>query len=107
MKYDEYELLELFEAEPSVMVDYQTGRFMYSKDDDYGFHLLLMMSVHESQCSVSLSYKHFKGLIFDFELEDISEIKGKNNRLTILGNDGNREVEISFKPHFSLKTVKL
>ncbi|MDH2449338.1 hypothetical protein PQ796_01835 (plasmid) [Priestia megaterium] len=22
-------------------------------------------------------------------------------------NDGNREVEISFKPHFSLKTVKL
>ncbi|MDR7246916.1 hypothetical protein [Priestia megaterium] len=107
MKYDEYELLELFEAEPSVMVDYQTGMFMYNKDDDHGFHLLLVMSVHESQCSISLSYKHFKGLIFDFELEDISEIKGENNRLTILGNDGNREVEISFKPHFSLKTVKL
>ena len=46
------------------------------------------MSVHESKCSVSLSYKHFKGVIFDFELEDISQIKGKNNRLTILGNDG-------------------
>jgi len=107
MEYNEYELLELFEDEPVVMVDEQTGVFMYSKDDDHGFHLLLVMSVHESQCSVSLSYKHFKGLIFDFELEDISEIKGENNRLTILGNDGNREVEISFKPHFSLKTVKL
>ncbi|ADF38672.1 hypothetical protein [Priestia megaterium] len=106
MKYDEYELLELFEDEPLVMVDEQTGMFMYSKDDDHGFHLLLVMSVHKNQCSVSLGYNHFKGLIFDFELEDISEIKGKNNRLTILGNDGNREVEISFKPHFSLKTVK-
>jgi hypothetical protein len=107
MKYDEYELLKLFEDEPLVMVDDQTGMFMYSKDDDYGFHLLLTMSVHESKCSVSLSYKHFKGVIFDFELEDISQIKGKNNRLTILGNDGNTEVEISFKPHFSLKTVRL
>ena len=107
MKYDEYKLLELFEDEPVVMVDEQTGMFMYSKDDDHGFNLLLVMSVHESQCSVSLGYKHFKGLIFDFELEDIREIKGENNRLTILGNDGNREVKISFKPHFSLKTVKL
>jgi hypothetical protein len=107
MKYDEYELLKLFETEPSVMVDSQTGMFIYQKDDDHGFHLVLMMSVHESQCSVSLSYKHFKGLIFDFELDDISEIKGENNHLTIIGNNGNGEVEISFKPHFSLKTVKL
>jgi len=30
MKYDEYELLELFEDEPVVMVDEQTGMFMYS-----------------------------------------------------------------------------
>lgn len=107
MKYNEYEMLELFEDEPVVMIDYQTGMFMYSKDDDHGFHLLLTMSVHESKCSVSLSYKHFKGLIFNFDLEDISQIKGENDRLKILGNDDNTEVEISFKPHFSLKKVKL
>ncbi|PFP14474.1 hypothetical protein COJ92_23530 [Priestia megaterium] len=107
MKYDEYEMLELFEDEPLVMIDEQTGIFTYRKIDDYGFKLSFTISVHESQCSVSLSYKHFKGLIFNFELEDISQIKGENNRLTILGNDGNREVEISFKPHFSLKTVRL
>ncbi|WP_226701552.1 hypothetical protein [Priestia aryabhattai] len=107
MKYNEYEMLELFEDEPSVMIDYQTGMFMYSKDDDHGFHLLLIMSVHESKCSVSLSYKHFKGLIFNFDLENISQIKGENDRLKILGNDDNTEVEISFKPHFSLKKVRL
>ncbi|MED4117272.1 hypothetical protein [Priestia megaterium] len=106
MKYDEYEMLELFEDEPLVMIDEQTGIFTYRKIDDYGFKLSLTISVHESQCSVSLSYKHFKGLIFNFELEDINQIKGENNRLTILGNDGNKEVEISFKPHFSLKTVR-
>ncbi|MED4011632.1 hypothetical protein ABE056_27300 [Priestia aryabhattai] len=107
MKYDEYEMLELFEDEPLVMFDQQTGIFTYQKIDDYGFTLSLTISVHESQCSVSLSYKYFKGLIFDFELEDINQIKGENNRLKILGNDGNREVEISFKPHYSLKTVRL
>ena len=107
MKYDEYEMLELFEDEPLVMFDEQIGIFTYRKMDDYGFELSFNISVHESQCSVSLSYKQFRGLIFNFELEDISQIKGENNRLTILGNDGNREVEISFKPHFSLKTVRL
>lgn len=107
MEYNEYELLELFEDEPLVMVDDQTGMFTYRKSDDYGFKLILTTSVHESKCSVSLGYEHFKGVIFNFELEDISQIKGENNRLTILGNDGNTEVEISFKPHFSLKTVRL
>ncbi|MBE5100325.1 hypothetical protein [Priestia aryabhattai] len=107
MKYDEYEMLELFEDEPLVMIDEQTGIFTYRKIGDYGFKLSLTISVHESQCSVSLSYKHFKGLIFNFELEDINQIKGENNSLKILGNDGNKEVEISFKPHFSLKTVRL
>lgn len=107
MKYDEYEMLELFEDEPLVMIDEQTGIFTYRKMDNYGFNLSMTIWIHESRCSVRLSYKHFKGLIFDFELEDIRQIKGENNRLTILGNDDNREVEISFKPHFSLKTVKL
>lgn len=107
MKYDEYEMLELFEAEPLVMFDEQTGIFTYKKVDDYGFQLSLTISVHESECNVSLSYKHFKGLIFDFELKDINQIKGENNRLIILGNDGNRKVEISFKPNFSLKTARL
>lgn len=107
MKYDEYEMLELFEDEPLVMIDEQTGIFTYKKVDNYGFKLTLTILVHESECDVTLSYKHFKGLIFDFELEDINQIKGENNRLTILGNGGNTKVEISFKPHFSLKTVRL
>ncbi|MCF8886935.1 MULTISPECIES: hypothetical protein [Priestia] len=107
MEYNEYELLELFEGKPVVMVDEQTGMFMYSKNDDYGFQLILTTWIHENKCSVSLGYEHFKGLIFDFELEDVNQIKGENNRLTILRNDGNTEVEISSKPHFSLKTVRL
>ncbi|MGE7307567.1 hypothetical protein ACQKJG_27445 [Priestia megaterium] len=107
MEYNEYELLELFEDEPVVVVDEQTGMFMYSKNDDYGFQLILTTSVHENKCSVSLGYEHFKGLIFDFELEDINQIKGENNCLTILGNGGSTELEISFRPHFSLKTVRL
>jgi len=107
MKYDEYEMLELFEDEPLVMFDQQTGIFTYRKSDNYGFKLSMTIWVHESKCSVNLGYTQFKGLIFDFELEDINQIKGENNRLTILGNDDNRKVEISFKPHFSLKTVRL
>ncbi|MDT2045889.1 hypothetical protein [Priestia flexa] len=107
MEYNDYELLELFEDEPIVMVDEQTGWFTYSKRDDLGFELVLTMLVIEGRCIVSLSYEKHKGAIFDFDLKGIEKIKGENNRLNISGNDGNTEVEISFKPHFGLKTVKL
>ncbi|TYR81130.1 hypothetical protein FZC66_04500 [Priestia megaterium] len=107
MLYNEYELLELFENEPIVMADEQTGMFMYIKNDDFGFKLILNISQHEDKCSVSLSYEKIKGVIFDFELEGIEQIKGEDNHLIILGNDDRTEVKISVKPHFGLKTVKL
>jgi outer membrane receptor for Fe3+-dicitrate len=101
IQYDEFELLELFCNEPIAVHEEEAGIFIYQTQDDYGFELIMNISVYEKKCSVSLSYKDYKKTIFNFEMSDVKEIKGKDDRMIIYyGVD--KAINVYFKPNFSI-----
>lgn len=107
IKFDEFELLELFEKEPIVIGDEAAGMFIYSKKDDQGFKLVLTLSIYEMQCGISLNYKNMGSSIFDFELKDVGTIIGEDQKLKILSRDNEKIIEVLFKPHFALQKIVL
>lgn len=107
MHYDEYELLELFESEPEELFEEGAGFYMYKKTDELGFQILLYISYYEDMCSVSLSNDKYSWTIFEFELYFIESIKNESDCLKIRGDSGKIEIDIQFKPHFSLTHIKL
>lgn len=46
IKFDEFELLELFCKEPIVLHEKETGMYIYSKQDKHGFCIYLFMSMY-------------------------------------------------------------
>ncbi len=82
------------------------GFYMYSKIDKLGFQILLYISQYENKCIVSLSSDIYNWTIFDFELYHIESIRNENECLKIRDNSGKTEVDIRFKPHFSLTHIR-
>jgi hypothetical protein len=107
IKYDEYELLELFENEPVVIGDKEAGMFIYSKNDAVGFKLVLTVSIYEKECELILTYQNFNSSIFDIKLKDVDRITCKNQKLSLLSIDDEKSIEVTFKPTFALKTFVL
>jgi hypothetical protein len=103
MKYDKYELLELFESEPKVIVDELTGIFDYKRTDAYGFTLNLYISVHNQFCSLSLSYKDYKTFIFDIGFNNVESIQRKDDRLIVQQTNTNQRIVVYFKPNYALE----
>ena len=105
--YDEYELLELFESEPtSIADDPKAGLMMYSKKDDFGFEIIMTLSIYECNCILSLNYKEYETSIFNFELKNVEKILCKNELLIIQAEGGKQCVEVMFKPSFALKNFR-
>ncbi len=91
IKYDEYELLELFEKEPVVIGDEEAGMFIYSKNDDLGFKLVLTISIYEKQCNLSLNYQSLAIPIFEFNLLEIDALICEDQKLKIISHDNKKK----------------
>lgn len=103
IEYDEYELLELFCNEPISIHEKEAGMFIYSKQDSFGFKLIMNLSIYEKNCSICLTHKDLIKPIFDIKFDDVKRIKGESDKLIIyLENDG-RNVIVYFKPNFILE----
>lgn len=102
IQYDEFELLELFEKEPISVFDDESGVFIYSKDDNLGFHLVLSMSVYERKCSIGLSYAKYQTSIFNFDFDNVDSIKCDKEKMCIVTENGKENVIVYFKPNYSL-----
>ena len=48
IKFDEFELLELFGNEPVSIGDLEAGELIYSLSDDKGFKIVMFMNVYEN-----------------------------------------------------------
>jgi len=107
IKFDEFELLELFEKEAIAIGDEAAGMFIYSKKDDLGFNLVLTFSIYEMQCGLRLKYQNVDPSILDIDLTDVGTIIGENQKLKILRRDGKKIIEVLFKPHFALQKITL
>lgn len=106
IKYDEYELLELFASEPVEINGKEAGVLLYNKEDSNGFKLSMYMSIYEYFCSISLSYKNFAKPIFDIALNEVKCVKSKGDRLIISQDNKEHNVIIYFKPNYALAFEK-
>ncbi len=106
IKYDEYELLELFTSEPAVINEKEAGVFLYTQEDTHGFKLSMYMSIYEYVCSISLNHKDLSKPIFDIGLNEVKCIKAKKDRLIIQQNGKEQDVIIYFKPNYALTFEK-
>jgi hypothetical protein len=83
IKYDEYELIELFESEPTPIFEEEQGIFQYSKEDNAGIQLIFTLLVYESRCQISLNLKKFESRLVEFEFNNVSKFAKSEGRLLI------------------------
>lgn len=100
IKYDEYELLELFESEPEDFLIEGAGVYLYRKIDSLGFKLIMIMSVYENTVNLSLSYN--EECVFDVNMESVERVYIHNDILHIQCSEEKKEIEVRFKPHFAI-----
>ncbi|EOQ22281.1 hypothetical protein COE20_28645 [Bacillus cereus] len=100
IKYDEYELLELFESEPEDFLIEGAGVYLYRKIDSLGFKLIMIMSVYENTVNLSLSYN--EGCVFDVNMESVERVYTRNDILHIQCSEEKKAIEVRFKPHFAI-----
>ncbi|MES9689210.1 hypothetical protein ABWK31_17400, partial [Bacillus sp. JJ353] len=56
IKYNEYDLLELFENEPVIITHQDAGEFNYTYEDNQNFKLILTLEVYQKTCGLSITY---------------------------------------------------
>lgn len=104
-EFNEYELLELFDKEPILIHDKESGVFLYSKDDEYGFKLTTTLSIYEMICDISLSFKKFKKSIFNFQFKEVKKVEKVDDKMILTYGKENRKVSFSFYPNFAFEEI--
>ncbi|CAI8718288.1 MULTISPECIES: hypothetical protein [Bacillus] len=100
IKYDKYELLEIFESEPEDFIIPGAAVYKYSKVDDLGFELVMIMSVYENTVNLKMLYKDRR--IFDTNMESVERVYSYNDTLHIQCTEEKKAIEVRFKPHFAI-----
>lgn len=86
IKYDEYDLLELFLREPiSIADDPAAGELMYVYEDDKRFDLIMTISTYGKTCDLSITYHDL--VVFTGEFRNVTAIDKKGNHMLISIND--------------------
>ena len=98
IKYDEYELLELFESEPTVISE---GMFIYTKRNSKGLKVVLSLSVYENECDISLCLDD--DVIFESSLKDVEYLYSESNSLRLHQTGKDKDYIIHFKDSFLVK----
>ncbi|BAD63607.1 conserved hypothetical protein [Shouchella clausii KSM-K16] len=99
VKYDEYELLELFLTEgESLSGNVEDGNIKYSRTKSK-FSLTMYIRTYEQQVSIFLKYKNND--VFYVDLKNITKIERKDNYLKLC--DGGKQLaNIHFGEIFSI-----
>lgn len=87
IRYDELDLLDFFESEPTCIGEYEAGDWIYS----YGrndFAIVVLISTYEKYVEISITYKDY--IIYSQKHNNVSEIKrGDSCCLKLLFNKDN------------------
>ncbi|MES9700999.1 hypothetical protein ABWK42_28160 [Bacillus sp. JJ927] len=100
IQYDEYELLEIFESEPEDYFIPGAGVYRYSKMDNLGFELVMIMSYYEDTVKLKMLYKDKR--IFETNIESVKRVYSRNDTLYIQCTNEKKVLEVRFKPHFTI-----
>ncbi|SFJ73663.1 MULTISPECIES: hypothetical protein [unclassified Bacillus (in: firmicutes)] len=103
IKYDEYELLELFLSEPVSIADHlEAGEFIYSYKDNKNFKLILTMDVYGQTCSVSITYDDF--IVFAGDFKNVTSIKKIENDM-IISVSNHERLKIKFSKQVGVELL--
>ncbi|SDF57356.1 hypothetical protein [Sporomusa acidovorans] len=108
IKYDEYELLELFENEPILVCGEEAGVFMYSNVDKCNVKIVMLFSVYENTCKVSLCHaSHNDKTIFECNIVDVERLECSKSTMKIVKIGGAVPISISFDPNYAINIENL
>ncbi len=111
IKYNVYELIELFESE-AYEANEGEQKYWWRKRDREGFCLTFYMSVNEGICDLCLTYENFEKPIFNIEIDGVRRLKGESERkegklvmerLNIERSVGKSPVVVYFRPNFKIE----
>lgn len=101
IKYDEFELLELFLNEPeSLTGDMEDGEVSYTAKVQSGFELTVFIHTYQLECEIYLSYKDKD--IFSAVFQNVSKIIKKDSIMSF-ESDAKEIAEIYFGDLFNVR----
>ncbi len=87
IKFDELELFEFFEREPTIIGEYEEGNWLYSYAQNH-FEIVLLISTYEMYIETSITYDD--NIIYSQKHDNVLEIrKTDSDHLSILLNKDN------------------
>ena len=94
IKYDEYDLLELFQSEPvSVSGNIDDGKLIYTYKDDQNFKVILTLDVYQQTSSLTITFND--SIVFSGELNNVSSIK-KDGKVMVINVGGDEKLKVKF-----------
>lgn len=94
IKYDEYDLLELFQSEPvSISGNIDDGELIYTYKDDQNFKVILTLDVYQQTSSLTITFND--SIIFSGDLNNVSSIK-KDGKVMVINVGGDEKLKVKF-----------
>ncbi|MFP3846031.1 hypothetical protein [Priestia filamentosa] len=104
IKYDEYELLELFQNEPvSIADDLDAGELIYLYEDAQKFKLILTMDVYKQICSIDITYND--NTVFSGEFNNVSSIRKIADDIMIIDIEREEKIRIKFSKQVGVELL--
>ena len=94
IKYDEYDLLELFQSEPvSISGNIVDGELIYTYKDDQNFKVILNLDVYQQTSSLSITFND--SIVFTGDLNNVTSIK-KDDKVMVIHVGEEEKLKVKF-----------
>ena len=94
IKYDEYDLLELFQSEPvSISGNIDDGELIYTYKDDQNFKVILTLDVYQQTSSLTITFSD--SIVCSGKLNNVSSIK-KDGKVMVINVGGDEKLKVKF-----------
>ncbi|MEK3766610.1 MULTISPECIES: hypothetical protein [unclassified Solibacillus] len=94
IKYDEYDLLELFQSEPvSISGNIDDGELIYTYKDDQNFKVILTLDVYQQTSSLTITFND--SIVFTGDLNNVTSIK-KDDKVMVINVGEEEKLKVKF-----------
>lgn len=102
IKYEEYELLELFMNEPFHIEPCDKMPLYFIKDKK-GFKLIMSMSVYEKTCSVAITFNDL--IVFSADFENVTSLKKHEKNFLIININDEPKIRLNFLKQLGVELI--
>lgn len=105
IKYNEYDLLELFESKPiSITGSIEDGQLIYSYEDNQNFKVILTLDLYKQTSAVGVTYNDSVVFSGDGEFNNVTSIK-KSGEALIINVHEKETIKIKFHPQIGAELL--